>query len=947
MDYSAIGPTVHLAARMEQTAEPGTIRLTAETLRLAEDYVQVRSLGRVPIKGIADPLEVFELVGADSMRTRLQVSAARGLTPFVGRRAEMEVLPEALARARAGRGQVVALVGDAGVGKSRLVWEFTHSDCTEGWLVLACRSVSYGTATTYLPAIDLLRGYFQVGDRDGSAQIREKVAARLAALDPALERLLPPLLALLSVPVDDAQWAALEPGQRREQTHDAVKRLLLRESQVQPVMLVLEDLHWIDSETQAVLDGLVASLASARILLLGTYRPEYEHPWGGKSYYTQLRMNPLVSDSAEELLRAMIGDADVLAPLRQNLIERTGGNPFFLEESIRTLVETQVLAGERGRYRLAKPLESARVPATVQAILAARIDRLPVERKRLLQSASVVGKDVSFALLRAIADLPDPELHEGLDDLKAAEFLYETRLFPEPEYTFKHALTHDVAYTSLLHERRRALHGRMVAEVEALYADRLEEQVERLAHHALRAELWPKAVGYYRQAGAKALARSAHPEAVTCFEQALTALTHLPSTRETLEQIVDVRFNLRNSLWPLGRLERLLDHLREAESAAESLGDRRRLGLVSAYMSQFFAWMGEHDRAVESGRRTLTIAAELGDFALEVGANFRLGQAYYAQGEYRSACEVLSRNVASLVGDRARQRLGLTGLPSVLSRAWLSWCLAELGAFPEGMARAEEAFQLAESVEHPFDLVVGRFGAGILHLRKGDVQAAIRELEHALELCERGHVPIWFPLTSACLGSAYALSGRLSQALPLLAEAVKQHAELRLMGVHSLFVAWQGEAQLLAGQTEEALESARDAVDLAVTHHERGHEAWARWLLAEIAAQPERSEAKESEVAYGQAIALAEARGMRPLLARCRLGLGRLYRSLGHPDKAAENLRQASAALRALDMQLWLAESDVELQALAWSPGSAPQPTGARPHGRAHARRGSARGRAP
>jgi tetratricopeptide (TPR) repeat protein len=850
------------------------------------------------------------------MRTRLQVSAARGLTPFVGRRAEMEVLPEALARARAGRGQVVALVGDAGVGKSRLVWEFTHSGRTEGWLVLECRSVSYGKATTYLPAIDLLRGYFQIGDRDGSAQIREKVAARLAALDPTLEALLSPLLALLSVSVDDPQWAVLEPLRRREQTHDAVKRLVLRESQVQPVMLVFEDLHWIDSETQAVLDGLVASLASARILILGSYRPEYEHAWGGKSYYTQLRMNPLVSESAEELLRAVLGDADELAPLRRSLIERTGGNPFFLEESVRALVETQVLAGERGRYRLAKPLDSAQVPATVQAILAARIDRLPAERKRLLQSASVVGKDVSFALLRAIAELPEAELHEGLEDLKAAEFLYETSLFPEPEYTFKHALTHDVAYASLLHERRRALHGRMVKEIEGLYAERIEEQVERLARHALRAELWPKAVGYYRQAGSKALARSAHPEAVTCFEQALTALTHLPSTRETLEQTVDVRFHLRNSLWPLGRLEQLLDHLREAESVAESLGDRRRLGLVSAYMSQFFAWMGEHDRAVESGRRTLTIAAELGDFALEVGANFRLGQAYYALGEYRPACEVLSRNVASLVGDRARQRLGLTGLPSVLSRAWLSWCLAELGAFPEGMARAQEASQLAESVEHPFDLVVACFGVGILHLRKGDLDTAIRELEHALELCERGHVPFWFPLTSACLGSAYALSGRLPQALPLLAEAVKQHAELRLMGVHSLFVAWHGEAQLLAGQTEDALESARYAVELAVKHQERGHEAWARWLVAEIAARPERNEAKESEVAYGQAITLAEARGMRPLLARCRLGLGRLYRSLGHRDKAAESLTHAIAALRALDMQLWLAPSEVELQAL-------------------------------
>jgi class 3 adenylate cyclase/tetratricopeptide (TPR) repeat protein len=915
MDYSAIGPTVHLAARMEQTAVPGTILVTAETVRLAEGYVEVRSLGPTPIKGLAEPVAVFELVGADSLRTRLQVSAARGLTPFVGRRAELEALPRALTLAGAGLGQVVALVGEAGMGKSRLLWEFTRSPWTAGWLILECRSISYGKATTYLPVIELLKYYFHVGDRDGVAEIRDKVVGRVRALDPALEPLLPPLLALLDVPVADAEWAGLDPLRRRQRTLDAVRRLVLRECQVQPVILVFEDLHWIDSETQALLDSLVETLPSARLLLLVNYRPDYQHGWGGLGCYTQLRLDPLASESAEDFLKALLGDDPEQAPLRRHLIERTEGNPFFLEESVRSLAETGVLTGERGRYTLVKPLSSVEVPASVQAILAARIDRLAPEGKRLLQCASVVGRDVPLTLLQTIAGVPEAELREGLAGLRAAEFLYEASLFPEVEYSFTHALTHDVAYASLLHERRRALHGQMVEGIEQLYADRLEVQVERLAHHAFRAEQWPKAVAYQRQAGKKALTRSAHTEAVTSFEQALAALAHLPETPETLAQAVDLRFDLRNALWPLGRLDKLLEHVQQAQVLAERLGDDRRLGQVSAYMSQFFAWMGDHERALESGLRTRRIAADLGDLGLEVGANFRLGQAYYARGDYREGVDVLTQNAGLLVGERERERFGLTALPSVLSRAWLAWCLAELGDFGEGDVHATEALKIAEAVDLPIDVVIACFANGILGLRKGDVEPAISVLERALGLCERGHVLFWLPLVSACLGAAYALSGRAAEAVPLLARAVKEHADMRLMGVHSLFVAWHGEAQLLAGQLAEAAASADEALALALRHREGGHEAWSRWLVGEVAAHPGRDDLTAAEAAYRQSLAIADARGMRPLAARCRFGLGRVHGRRGDRDATREWLTAAVTAFRDLDMALWLAPAKQELDA--------------------------------
>ena len=377
----------------------------------------------------------------------------------------------------------------------------------------------------------------------------------MLTLDETLQDTLPALLALLDVLPDDSPFRQLDPPQRRQRTLTALKRVLLRESQVQPLLLVFEDLHWIDTETQALLDSLVESLPTAQILLLVNYRPEYQHGWGSKTYYTQLRLDPLPPASAAEVLQALLGDDPSLAPLTPLLIARTAGNPFFLEESVRTLVETGGLVGEPGAYRLAQPLQSIQVPATVQAVLAARIDRLPPEAKRLLQTAAVIGTEVPCPLLTAIADLPDTELRRHLAHLQAAEFLYETRLFPEPEYTFKHALTHEVAYGSLLQERRRALHARIVEALEALAGDRVAEQVERLAHHALRSEVWDKALTYCRQAGEKAMARSAYREAVGYFEQALSALpasagdTRHASSRPSISGSPCTRRSFRRATW--------------------------------------------------------------------------------------------------------------------------------------------------------------------------------------------------------------------------------------------------------------------------------------------------------------------------------------------------------------------------------------------------------------
>jgi class 3 adenylate cyclase/tetratricopeptide (TPR) repeat protein len=901
-DYSAVGETTHLAARMEQLATPGSIRLTTATLRLVEGLVQVTPLGPVPVKGLVEPVDVFELIRASTIRRRFQAAAVRGLTQFVGRQQELTILQQTLAQAGTGQGQVIALVGEAGVGKSRLVYEFIHSHPLQGWSVLESISVSYGKATPYFPVIDLLKHYTHVEEHDDTRTIRAKVTGQVLTLDETLQETIPVLLSLLEALPADNPLHTLDPPQRRQRTLDALKQVLLRESQVQPLVLVFEDLHWIDTETQALLDSLVDSLPTARLLLLVNYRPEYQHGWGSKMYYTQVRLDALPPASADALLQALLGEDPSLAPLTQLLIERTEGNPFFLEESVRTLVETGALVGALGGYRLDHPLPTIQMPATVQAVLAARLDRLPPEQKRLLQTAAVIGTEVPFPLLQAIAEVPEAALHQGLAYLQTAEFLYETRLFPEREYTFKHALTHEVAYSSLLLERRRVLHARIVEAIETLAGDRVAEQVERLARHALRGEEWDKALAYCRQAGDKVMAHSAYREAVVCLEQALAALAHLSESRATLEQAIDLRFDLRNALLPLGDQARIFEHLREAETFAHVLDDRQRLGQVSLYMTEYFRMISDLDRAVESGQRALALATTSGDLGLQVRANYYVGSVYYDLGDYHRAIECLEWNVASLDGDLLRERFGMTGLPAVLSRAYLSWSLAELGAFAEGIARGEEGVRIAEAMDHPFSLIWAYAGIGKLYLNKGAFHWSILGLERGLRLCQVWDIPALFPTVASALGMAYALSGRVAEALPLLEQAASQGRK----GAQAVWFARLSEAYLLAGRLEDALELAQRVLNLSRDYKQRGYQADTLRLLGEIAVRHKPPAVEQAEAHYRQALALATELGMRPLQAHCHRGLSRLYTKLEKVEQARTEFSMATELYRAMDMTFWL-----------------------------------------
>jgi predicted ATPase len=551
----------------------------------------------------------------------------------------------------------------------------------------------------------------------------------------------------------------------------------------------------------------------------------------------------------------------------------------------------------------------------VVSLLAARIDRLAERDKHLLQSASVIGKDVPAPLLVSIAEMPEDDLRASLATLQAGEFLYERSLFPDLEYTFKHALTHEVAYGSLLKDRRRDLHGRIVDSIGALYRDRLPEHVERLAHHAQQSERWTQAVDFCWQAGRKAIARSANREAVTYFEQALEALEH-HLDEGTLDQAFDIRLDLRSALIPLGEFLRVFQMLHELESLAERLRDRRRQGLVCALMAGAYPNLGQTAQAVVYGERAREIAAETGDSTIAILANTYLSAAHYFLGDYQECAACARRVIELLPRERSQESFGVAIRPAVFARGFLCWALSDLGRFDEGEAMARENLQIAEAAGHPQTVVAGLLSIGTLHVRRGDVALAIAPFERARELCVRHDVPLWRPIFAAFLGYSLALTARFAEAERLLREALEQSAVMRMGSFHSQMILWLSEAQLLMGAVGDAGKLADDALESTREKHESGLEGWALHLAADVITHREPLDLPRAEELYRQAMRGAERLGGRPLTARCHLGLGSLYRRAGKDRQAREHLEKAAALFRDMGMRLWSDRVDAEVRLL-------------------------------
>lgn len=925
IDYSALGQTTHLAARMEALASAGSILLTADTLREVEGFVEVHPLGAVQVKGFSNSVEVFELIGATGIRNRFQAAAARGLSSFVGRQAEIDAFRRFTAQENSGRGQILALVGDAGMGKSRLVREFLEHHLPPQWKVLEASSISYGKATAFFPVIELLRNYFSLLAGEDGASVRRKVIEQVLALDETLMGSIPPILTLLDAASSSfdsqaehamARFNGLEPQEKRAQTFRALRQLFLCDSERQPLLLVFEDLHWIDGETQALLDLLVETLPSSRIFLLVNYRPGYSHTWANKDYYTRIRLDPLSVESAQELIESLSGKCADLAPLKDLLLKRTEGNPFFIEEIVRSLTESGVLVGSKGAYRPGIAIDNIRIPGTVRTVLADRIDRLPPAQKQLLQTAAVIGVVVPLGLLRVVGELPESQLSEYLSDLQASGFLFESNLFPELEYTFAHALTNEVVYNALLHERRTAIHASIVDALEKMSANPASEYSEALAHHAFQGELWEKAVRYSQDAGAKSMSRSAFLEAVSDYERGLTASTHLPDTPAKLAQQIDLHLEARNALFLLGNSSRVAEHLLAAETLAETLGDEQRTARVLNFLNSYYGLAGDPERAIEIGQRALRRSVVQADPASSTVTNYYLGAAYNKTGQYGLAVDALTRGIQNIDAHHRHERFGTAAVLSVICRSHLVQCLAAMGRFNEGKALGAEGMQIGEEAGHATSMIHMTCSVGMLYLLKGDLPQAAAMLERSLALCRSASIPVYVPFTASRLGCAYAQAGRVSEALPYLEQGVDETLNSGRVAFVSLSMASLAEGYLFAGRVEEAVATAERALALAQQYKERGHEACTLKVLGDTSMHEGRRDVEKAEAHYRQAWTLCRDLDMNPLAAHCQMGIGGVYAARGSMAEAKSEITAAIERFRAMEMNLWQERAQAVLENL-------------------------------
>ena len=855
----------------------------------------------------------FDLVpeaGLAASSYRLQGRERTGLAPegemrgFVGRGLELSLLKSLLLTAKAGNGQVIGIAGEAGIGKSRLLHEFRQALRGESVTYLEGHCLSYGGHLSYLPVLEVLRRACRIAADDAPDRVSRRLHHTLQRLGIPSEEGAAYLMRFLGFKEESEQLEKSTPEAIRTHTMQILRQMCLSASRQRPLVIVMEDLHWIDPASESF-GSLVHNLSGMPLLLIFTYRPEYRPAWLDTSHATQLSLHPLSAEESMSLLRTILPSDRLSEPDAQEILLKAEGNPLFLEELGRTVREQGALSIH------------AAVPDTVQEVLLARINRLADRERRVLQSAAVIGTDVPVNLLKAIADLPESDFDHALAQLRAGEFLYDARLGPEAELNFKHALTHEVAYRTLPERDRRNLHARIVGALEALGEDSPPDSVDRLAHHAYEGQLWEKAARYLSRAGVRAFARSANREVVTLFERALEAVGHLPATAETRSLAVDLHLGIRNALTLLGDVPRTLEHLRRAAALAEELGDERRVGRAVSFTANALYLSGDQGGAIRAGERALAIADALEDFGLRTATCIYLGRAHQALGDYQRALQLFGTVVDSLKDELVTDHLGLPVLPAVFGRSLQVWCFGETGQFSEGSRVSDEAIRLAESTNHPDTLLWAYRGAGLLQLARGEAHRAAVLLERAQGVCRTHDLPVYVPVIGSELGHAYAMLGRMDDALPLLEHAVEQATARKQVAILAQMLLRLGDAKLRMRLMDEAASIGAQALELCRRQGEQGNEAHVQLLLGEIERLRGSGHLDAAEKHYARAIALAEDHHMRPLAARCRLGLGLLWRDRADDRRARADLTAAEREFREMAMPLWQESVESALKTLA------------------------------
>ena len=819
--YTAVGHTVGLAQRMEALAEPGKAYLTEAAAGLARGYLELEDLGEFEIKGASRPVRVFELAGVGAARSRLDLSRERGFSHFVGRDAEMAVLEEALERAKAGEGAAVGIVAEPGVGKSRLCHELAERARASGIEVFECQGQAHGREIPFMPVLQMLRSYFGIADADSERIVREKIAGRALLLDPAFADELPVLFDFLGVPDPERPLPQLSAEARERALRGVVCHLVRAPGRRHPIVTIVEDLHWIDRASEALLGELLGSVEGTQTLAMVNFRPEYEPAWTGPPDYHQISLEPLGPAGTAELLRDLAGEDPSLDGLAELIHERSAGNPFFIEEIVRDLAESGSLQGERGAYRLARPVEDTGVPASVQTVLAARIDRLDPEAKRLLQVASVAGKEVPERALRLTAGLERDEIDPLLCDLTDSGFLYELELYPERVFAFRHPLTREVAYNTQLGEQRAATHAAVARALIELNPDRGDELAALIASHmesggeTLEAARWSARAAYW--------AGSSHPgDALRLWRRVTELVAELPEDGETAALAVTSRLLQLQFAWRLG-----MDAAEEARLAAEAekiatrSGDLHSLAMLKMATSARPGFDHRADEWLAAVREVNRLADESGDLPLRIALRAAGSYAYLCAGDFDGFETELDRVLELTGGDHGAGAGIVIGSPIAWATMGKALAVRERGRLDEAEELFNRALETATEDGDPETASWTRGNLSLLLASRGDLSAALALARRNCELTERLGDVFSRSVALSSLSSAQLASEEYAEALTSIEQSERVYREA--MGSGGEQEAWRAsvraEALLGVGRAEEAAELAQWASEVA---RERG-----------------------------------------------------------------------------------------------------------------------------
>ncbi len=897
MHFDAVGVPVHIAARMEQLAEVGEVRITDHVRRLVEGHIDVASIGPVIAKGIAEPIEVFKLLRRQTSRSRWQVRKARGLTPFAGRAAELRVLYDSFRAACAGDGSVAAICGLPGMGKSRLIDEFVARHAGGQAIVVHASGQPESRTEPYLAIGNALRAWLGIGERDEPSQIGNRLDEWLSRFTAPLQNFRAAFRFLLDLPVTEEAWGHLDPSERKSEMQEALAAVFEETARTRPLILVVEDLHWVDAESRTALDFALPRLVATTALVVLSYRPEHQHDWVA-ARVRAIDLGPLEIDSARGHIDGLLGGAEQLAELKDAIHERAQGNPLFAEEIVRALAVGGAIRKAGDSYVPVTDAEEIEIPATIQAVIASRIDALAEAPRRVLEIASVIGKTVPAQILAQVAHLERLVAVALLGELQEAGFLDETRIGVDAEYAFCHARVRDVCYESILKAQRRELHGAVLDAFERGYQARIEEFAGRLADHAEKAERWRAAVKYGQLAGTRALERSAYGEAVRLLDRAIDAIGKVGEGEGLRELAVDLRLAQHPALRAVGKIAQVEQRLAEAETICLAIDDRRRLASIK--IAQAFAanYLGKLEAAIAAGTEGLGIAKSFQDHVLGIAGAYTLAQAYQWSGQYDRVVGLLAPEAGRIKGPLRDQRIGTAGTTSVLWHGLLGSARAYLGDFESAIGDVDEAAAIAQEIARPYDLVLSKWYQGFVRSHQGRFAEAVPLLEEARRLCVEAKIAFLMPVVGTSLGYAKAVAGRLPEAIEDLERATSQSRRTRL----DYAIAWSlchlGFAYIAARRFGEARAAIEVAFTICQARGFSGVEATARRLLGEVyLSSDDLREASDQAMC---AMGLAQSRKMLPEVMHCHALLGRIVGQLGDREHAQQHANTAAELSRTI-----------------------------------------------